>query len=57
VVAAAAAGGLLLTVTGTIGGLCFVVWRGLDHVISAARAGQDTTGAASRIFSGLDAWC
>ncbi|HVG75853.1 MAG TPA: hypothetical protein VM824_10765 [Thermoleophilaceae bacterium] len=37
-VAAAAAGGLLLTVTGTIGGLCFVVWAGLDHVVSAARA-------------------
>ena len=36
-VAAAAAGGLLLTVTGTIGGLCFVVWAGLDHLLSAAR--------------------
>src|SRR3954453_864123 len=35
-VAAAAAGGLLLTVTGTIGGLCFVVWAGLDHLVSAA---------------------
>jgi uncharacterized membrane protein YbhN (UPF0104 family) len=33
-VAAAAAGGLLLTVTGTIGGLCFVVWAGLDHLVS-----------------------
>ena len=36
-VAAAAAGGLLLTVTGTIGGLCFVIWAGADHVWSAAR--------------------
>jgi uncharacterized membrane protein YbhN (UPF0104 family) len=36
-VAAAAAGGLLLTVTGTIGGLCFVLWAGADHVWSAAR--------------------
>src|SRR6185503_9235309 len=36
-VAAAAAGGLLLTVTGTIGGLCFVVWAGADHVWSAVR--------------------
>jgi uncharacterized membrane protein YbhN (UPF0104 family) len=36
-VAAAAAGGLLLTVTGTIGGLCFVLWAGADHVWSVAR--------------------
>ena len=36
-VAAAAAGGLLLTVTGTIGGLCFVLWAGADHVWAAAR--------------------
>jgi hypothetical protein len=36
-VAAAAAGGLLLTVTGTIGGLCFVVWAGADRLWSAAR--------------------
>jgi uncharacterized membrane protein YbhN (UPF0104 family) len=36
-VAAAAAGGLLLTVTGTLGGLCFVIWAGLDHVAGAAQ--------------------
>ena len=36
-VAAAAAGGLLLTVTGTLGGLCFAAWAGADHVWSAAR--------------------
>jgi hypothetical protein len=31
-VAAAAAAGLLLTVTGTAGGLCFVAWGGADHL-------------------------
>jgi uncharacterized membrane protein YbhN (UPF0104 family) len=36
-VAAAAAGGLLLTVTGTIGGLGLVLWAGADHVWLAAR--------------------
>ena len=39
-VAAAAAGGLLLTVTGTLGGLCFVIWAGADHLWSAARRAQ-----------------
>jgi uncharacterized membrane protein YbhN (UPF0104 family) len=34
-VAAAAAAGLLLTVTGTLGGLCFAVWAGADHLFSA----------------------
>ncbi len=33
-VAAAAAAGLLLTVTGTIGGLCFAAWAGADRVWS-----------------------
>ena len=33
-VAAAAAAGLLLTVTGTLGGLCFAVWAGADHLVS-----------------------
>lgn len=36
-VAAAAAAGLLLTVTGTLGGLCFAAWAGLDHLLAAAR--------------------
>jgi hypothetical protein len=36
-VAAAAAGGLLLTVTGTLGGLIFAGWAGADHLWSAAR--------------------
>jgi uncharacterized membrane protein YbhN (UPF0104 family) len=33
-VAAAAAAGLLLTVTGTIGGLCFAAWAGADRLWS-----------------------
>jgi uncharacterized membrane protein YbhN (UPF0104 family) len=36
-VAAAAAAGLLLTVTGTIGGLCFAAWSGADHVFMRSR--------------------
>jgi uncharacterized membrane protein YbhN (UPF0104 family) len=36
-IAAAAAAGLLLTVTGTIGGLLFAAWAGADHIWSAAR--------------------
>ena len=36
-VPAAAAGGLLLTVTGTLGGLCFAGWAGADHLWSAVR--------------------
>jgi uncharacterized membrane protein YbhN (UPF0104 family) len=32
-VAATAAAGLLLTVTGTIGGLCFAAWSGTDHLV------------------------
>ena len=33
-VAAAAAAGLLLTVTGTIGGLCFLAWAGADRLFA-----------------------
>jgi uncharacterized membrane protein YbhN (UPF0104 family) len=36
-VAAAAAAGLLLTITGTLGGLLFAGWAGADHIWSAAR--------------------
>jgi uncharacterized membrane protein YbhN (UPF0104 family) len=36
-VAAAAAAGVLLTVTGTIGGLCFAAWAGGDHLWSRTR--------------------
>jgi hypothetical protein len=34
-VAAAAAAGVLLTVTGTLGGLCFAAWAGVDRIWSA----------------------
>jgi hypothetical protein len=33
----AAAAGVLMTVTGTIGGLCFAAWATGDHFWSAAR--------------------
>jgi uncharacterized membrane protein YbhN (UPF0104 family) len=36
-VAAAAAAGLLTTVTGTVGGLCFAGWAGADRLLLAAR--------------------
>jgi uncharacterized membrane protein YbhN (UPF0104 family) len=35
-VAATAAAGVLLTVTGTLGGLCFAAWAGADHLWAAA---------------------
>jgi uncharacterized membrane protein YbhN (UPF0104 family) len=34
-VAAAAAAGVLMTVTGTVGGLCFAAWAGADHLWSS----------------------
>jgi uncharacterized membrane protein YbhN (UPF0104 family) len=36
-VAAAAAAGLLMTVTGTLGGLCFAAWAGADRLWFIAR--------------------
>ncbi len=36
-VAQAAAAGLLLTVTGTVGGLCFAAWAGADRLWSVSR--------------------
>jgi uncharacterized membrane protein YbhN (UPF0104 family) len=36
-VAATAAAGVLMTVTGTVGGLCFAAWAGGDRLWSAAR--------------------
>jgi uncharacterized membrane protein YbhN (UPF0104 family) len=36
-VAAAAAAGLLLTVTGTLGGLCFAAWAGIDRLWAVLR--------------------
>ena len=38
-VAAAAAAGVLMTVTGTVGGLCFAAWATGDHLWSRARPG------------------
>jgi uncharacterized membrane protein YbhN (UPF0104 family) len=38
-VAAAAAAGVLLTVTGTIGGFCFAAWAGADKLWSVSRWG------------------
>ncbi len=37
-VAAAAAAGVLLTVTGTVGGLCFAGWAGADRLWSVSRS-------------------
>jgi uncharacterized membrane protein YbhN (UPF0104 family) len=37
-VAATAAAGLLLTVTGTLGGLCFAAWSGVDHLFTRRAA-------------------
>ena len=36
-VAAAAAAGVLMTVTGTVGGLCFAAWAGADRIWLASR--------------------
>ena len=36
-VAVAAAAGVLLTVTGTVGGLCFAAWAGADKLWSLSR--------------------
>jgi uncharacterized membrane protein YbhN (UPF0104 family) len=38
-VAAAAAAGVLMTVTGTLGGLCFAAWAGADRLWSGSRWG------------------
>jgi uncharacterized membrane protein YbhN (UPF0104 family) len=45
-VAAAAAAGVLMTVTGTIGGLCFAAWAGADHLWS--RSGRKARLASRR---------
>ena len=39
-VAAAAAAGVLMTVTGTVGGLFFAAWAGGDRLWAAARRGR-----------------
>ncbi|MDA0179516.1 flippase-like domain-containing protein [Solirubrobacter phytolaccae] len=45
-VAAVAATGVLLTVTGTVGGLCFAAWAGADHLWTRTRG--DVQDAAAR---------
>lgn len=45
-VAAAAAAGVLLTVTGTVGGLIFAAWAGADRLWSGSRWGAMRRGAA-----------
>jgi uncharacterized membrane protein YbhN (UPF0104 family) len=49
-VAAAAAAGVLLTVTGTIGGLCFLAWAGADRLWLGSR--RASAGRARRQGSG-----
>jgi hypothetical protein len=49
-VAAAAAAGVLLTATGTVGGLCFAAWAALDTAVCDPRV-QDLT---RRVWSWLD---
>ncbi|HEV2874934.1 MAG TPA: hypothetical protein VGW14_07275 [Thermoleophilaceae bacterium] len=53
-VAAAAAAGLLMTVTGTLGGLCFAAWAGADRVWSSVRR-RATTNDRSPNFGLADA--
>ncbi len=47
-VAATAAAGVLMTVTGTIGGLCFAAWGGADKLWSSSRFGAAQRRARAR---------
>ncbi len=47
-VAAAAAAGVLMTVTGLVGGLCFAAWAGADKLWSVSRWGAVRRRARSR---------
>lgn len=47
-VAAAAAAGVLLTATGTVGGLCFAAWAGSDHLWRRGRRRRDRARAVAR---------
>jgi uncharacterized membrane protein YbhN (UPF0104 family) len=47
-VAAAAAAGVLMTVTGTIGGLAFATWAGADQLLSRRRRGRLRRGSGER---------
>jgi uncharacterized membrane protein YbhN (UPF0104 family) len=48
-VAAAAAAGVLMTVTGTAGGLCFAAWAGADHLRASLRRRPTRTDRSSNI--------
>ena len=48
-VAAAAAAGVLLTATGTVGGLCFAAWAGADKLWSVSRWGVVGPCALARV--------
>ena len=53
-VAAAAAAGVLMTVTGTVGGLCFAAWAGADQLWSGSRrAGAPARPQVSRAVNRL----
>jgi hypothetical protein len=52
-VAAAAAAGVLMTVTGTVGGLCFAAWAGADRLWAVSReAAVRRAGARARFPGG-----
>ena len=53
-VAQAAAAGLLLTVTGTVGGLCFAAWAGADRLWSMNRLAAVRRTRAGAQQSGSD---
>jgi len=48
-VAGAAAAGVLMTVTGTVGGICFAAWAGADRFVSAARRVRSGRASAHRV--------
>jgi hypothetical protein len=48
-VAAAAAAGVLMTATGTVGGLCFAAWAGADKLWSVGRWGAVRRRARARV--------
>jgi uncharacterized membrane protein YbhN (UPF0104 family) len=53
-VAAAAAAGVLMTVTGTVGGLCFAAWAGGDRLWLAGRGARQRRARARRPGTGGD---
>jgi uncharacterized membrane protein YbhN (UPF0104 family) len=54
-VAAAAAAGVLMTVTGTIGGLCFAAWAGADRLLSLRQRARPRGGSGRRKRGGASA--